>query len=276
MNIKRLPYPMYYDGTPDYYGTFLEVDIDITDEDNPLHILLKGSFKLDDEELVDLIEAGKAEYALFIECSSTDYKEIRRCHPMFAEKLIKAYLSDTVIVTPLIIATEEIRGYKHKELRENYKLIDITIPKGGIIAFDDEYDIMITRGTPQSVHTICKFREDDGTMDLYQVDEDSIVIALPHDVFVSYKNMDRFQRISMTAIYFPPVLVELIHRMYIDRDGEIDEQSNSRWYSAIDDAINNMSISPAETGPYNAAMMIISGLLEDGSLFLASPEVGIQ
>jgi len=250
MNIKRLPYPMYYDGTPDYYGTFLEVNIDINDDNDSLHILLRGSFELDDKELMDLIEAGKAEFA--------------------------SYLSDTVIVTPLIIATEEIREYKHKELRENYKLIDITIPKGGIIAFDDEYDIKITRGTPQSVHTICKFREDDGTMDLYQVDEDSIVIALPHNVFVSYKNMDRFQRTSMTAIYFPPVLVELIQRMYIDRDGEVAEQSNSRWYSAIDDAINNMSINPAETGPYNAAMLIISGLLEDGSLFLASPEAEIQ
>ena len=271
MQIKRQTYPLYYKETPDYLETFFDVNIDTCDSKDALHITLIGDFILNDPDLKKYIDSNQAKYALMVDCPTTNYKQLINCSEHFKETLIKANLNDIVTITPMIIAIEDIVGFTHNSLSKDYKGAPITIPNGGIIALDDEFEIMIERGTPRVIESICKFRsgEDYG---LYDYDNDSINIYVSEEIYSNYKSMNRYQRSIMTAMYFPPIFQDIIQRMYIEKDPDMDVFENSRWAISISDAIEGRGIVPKEEGSYNTMMAILGAMLDENSLNITQTE----
>ena len=262
MRADRLPYPVYAQDSPDY--TCILFNADVEAENDGLFIDVIGEFRLMDETILELIDSGVAYYALFIECPGTDYKNVKRCARKFKETIIKAEVSDRITVTPVILAARDIERYSHESLTEDYQGVPISIPEGGIIAFDDEAEITLSRGTPQTVESICRFRLSSGSL-YYEATGDSIEIFLPEEVFASYKKMTRQERLILTSIYFPPVLTQIVQDVYYDRIYDEGELSGRHWYMAVENAIASYGINMEKENAYSASMAMIEGLLRDGA-----------
>lgn len=262
MDVDRLPYPIYAKDSPDYSSILLNTEIEAVN--NGLFIDIIGEFRLMDDTLIALIDSGMAYYALFIECSGTDYKSVKKCARKFKENIIKAEVINRITVTPVILAAKEITDYSHEALTEDYRNTSITIPEGGIIAFDDEIEIMLNRGTPQTVESICKFRMSSGNL-YYDADGDSIDIYLPEQIFASYKKMNRQERLVLTSIYFPPVLTQIIQDIYYDKSYDDDELNGKKWYLAIENARESYGIDLEKETAYSTSIGMIEGLLRDGA-----------
>lgn len=263
MQIKRLPYPLYGKDSPDYYGTFFDCDAETFDES--LHIVFKGQFKLEDPDMKKYLDEDLASFGLLIECPATKYRELRFSPQYFEERLIKANLTNIVKITPVIVAKSEIRNFHHSQLVEDFKSVNITIPEGGLMAFDDEYEIIISRNTPESVGSICRFRKSD-VKELYDFDEDAINIYLSDEVYDLYKKFDKTEKTIFTSIYFPPVLADIIQNEFIDDNS--GEHSNHRWYTAIENAILNRGLDVGSKGALTTAISLIGELMEEGAQYI--------
>ena len=262
MKADRLPYPVYATDSPDYSCILFNADVEA--ENDALFIDVIGEFRLMDETILNMIESGAAYYGLFIECPDTDHKCVKRCARKFKEKIIKAEVADHITVTPVILASRDVVDYRHESLTEDYQGVPISIPEGGIIAFDDEAEITLSRGTPQTVESICKFRMSSKGL-YYDVRGDSIEIFLPEEVFASYKKMNRQERLILTSIYFPPVLTQIVQDVYYDNIFDRNELSGKHWYMAIENAVASYNIDFEKECAYTASMGMIEGLLRDGA-----------
>ena len=259
MQIENLPYPVYCEGSPDYFGVLFSVDMDQAEAKDPLHFAIRGRFDIQNQDIKQIIDSGYAGFGLLIECNQTDYYELRPCAEFFHEKIIKAYFSGIVTITPVIYAKKEIVHYLNDDLIDELREQDITIPEGGIIAADAELELSITRSLPQTVESICKFRPSE--VQDYDIEGDSIIISIPPEVYGRYKKMTRNQKIEVTSIYFPSVLLDIIYEHFY---AEGSDYKNHKWYGAINDALTARGIDPAENSPYDSMSVILGGLLSEG------------
>lgn len=267
MQIEDLPYPVYCEGSPDYYGVLFSVDMDQVEADDPLHFSIRGKFNIQNQDIAYLISEGKAGFGLLIECDQTDYYELRPCAMRFQENLIKAYFSDLVTITPVIYAIQEIQHYRNADMIDELNSQDITIPEGGIIAADAELELTITRSQPQTVESICKFKPSDQPG--YDIEGDSIILYIPKNDYEKYRTMGKNQKIEVTSIYFPPVLLSIIDEQFCKGKSDYTDR---KWYAAIKDSLNARFINPMDNDPYIIVMEIIGELLSEGVSFIPTME----
>ena len=267
MQIEDLPYPVYCYGSPDYTGVLFSVDLDQIESDDPLYFKIRGKFDIQNKDIMELIMKGDACFGLLIECDYTDYRELRPCTSRFEEKLIKAYFSELVTVTPVIYAVRDIVHYTNSELIVEMASLDITLPEGAIIAADGELELNITRSQPQTVESICKIKPD--VRSGYDIDGDSIILFVPQEVFDRYIKMTKNQKIQVTSMYFPPVLQSIIYNIFAEG---VREYSDRKWYGSIKDTLSNKGIDPTEEDPYNVMMEVLKELLVEGASYIPIQE----
>ena len=269
MQIENMPYPVYCEGSPDYMGVLFSVDLDQTESDSPLYFAVRGKFEIQNEDIMKLIIEEKAGFGLFIECDQTDYYELRPCCRTFEEKIIKAYFANVATITPVIYAKTEIEHYTNGHLIDELQEQDITIPKGGIIAADGELELNISRSQPQTVDAICKLRS--GEISGYDIEGDSIILDIPAPVYEKYSKMNRNQKVQVTAMYFPPVLQNIIQSVFIDEYNR-ENYRNCSWFEAIDQTLKNRNIDVKRNDPYVSMMAILGDLLVDGVSLMQTGE----
>ncbi len=183
----------------------------------------------------------------------------------FEESFIKAYFSETVVITPVIYATEEIENYRNSDLIEELQMQEITIPEGAVMAADKELILTITRSQLQTVGSICKFKP--GDYPSYDLEGDSIVLTIPREVFDRYSKMTRNQKIQITSMYFPPVLENIIDTVFAEG---FNEYSDRKWYDAIKKSLELKNINPSDNDAYVAMMAVLGDLLVEGSMYVDS------
>ncbi len=264
MQIEDLPYPVCTEGSPDYLGALFFVNFEQTESEDPLHFAVRGEFNVQNEDLMGLIDSGKAGFGLFIECAQTDYYELRPCAKSFKENLIKAYFSDSVTITPVIYSLEEIEHYTNRDLIDELREQDITIPEGAVLAADSELIVTITRSQPQTVEAICKLKPSENP-GYYDLEGDSILLYVPREVYDKYSKMTRNQKIQVTSIYFPPVLESILSNIFID---DMKEYADRMWYGSIQQALESRGINPQDYDAYQVMMSILGDFLIEGVMFI--------
>ena len=88
-----------------------------------------------------------------------------------------------------------------------------------------------------------------------------IILNIPEGVYNRYKKMTKNQKIEVTSIYFPSVLLSIINEQFC---GGGSEYTDRKWYGAIRDSIDNRGIIPSDNDPYIVTMAIIGDLLTEG------------
>lgn len=193
-NDISLPYPVL--GVNDDVYPLLEDDcIQMSDpQKDAKEYTFKVVLSQKNEKITELIADGKAEYACEVTCKDTF---LRRCFcsekPVFNIVLSRREVNGRINFNCFIAVKEPILGYTNKGFNEDYKGFTFDLEKGDLLAIfpsaayntNIKYEKLFAAG---SFMQIVEASEDvDKTW--FNLDEERILIELPHDLYVQYQKV---------------------------------------------------------------------------------------
>ncbi len=239
MNISKrtFSYPVLNENIDGYQKGSFKVVVTNTNDLNDL--ILKFNIELDSIYLKELISKGIAKYFFHIECSATSF---RRAYETFDSKyeckIRLNNLSGKVEVVAMVVSCQDIENYTSNEFDEDYKSVNIFVPKHSILAYEnlpifmvkppqEEYD----GGT--SIFNVCKITSDDEKNMEVDYRTDKILIHLSsksYDLFVNFIKSKDCQKIVHTMVIFP-ALVYIFEELKME--GVIEDCESLNWFISL-------------------------------------------
>lgn len=192
-NNLAYPYPVLTAYSDDVQPALVEENVQVGEmqiNDNNDYVL-PLTLILEDQQLLQLITDGKAEYTFDINCPASLY---RRCinsnHNEVKIDFPFKRVSGVVKIRPYVIAKTAF-SYQNSAFHPDYGNESFEIEKGDVLAIFNEitYDFEINYNQLKAFSSIMFIRksEDENERDIhYLMDEPKIVIVLPVDKFDKY------------------------------------------------------------------------------------------
>lgn len=192
-NNLAYPYPVLTAYSDDVQPALVEENVQVGEmqiNDNNDYVL-PLTLVLEDQQLLQLITDGKAEYTFDINCPASLY---RRCinsnHNEVKIDFPFKRVSGVVKIRPYVIAKTAF-SYQNSAFHPDYGNESFEIEKGDVLAIFNEitYDFEINYNQLKAFSSIMFIRksEDENKQDIsYLMDEAKIVIVLPVDKFNKY------------------------------------------------------------------------------------------
>ena len=211
--------------------------------------------------ILQMIENGKAMYAVHMECKYTYYRKLEcSADARFRIILESDSVDRAVEICPVIIATEDIVGYTSNDLDDVYVGENIVIKSGNPIAIGEQATITITKehdNLKKLSSPFCVLPYPD-TMEqpaqkyasINFSDNDQLIIYLPEADYAilsriqNSKNLDTIH----AAMYFPS-LIEALDYMKNDAS---EEDQEKRWYIALNSKAVDKGLGEIKGNRYSA------------------------
>ncbi len=213
------------------------------------------------EVINGLLDSGKAEFVLHVECSNTLFRKAYEFHdPRYRISIPADNLNDAVEVNVFIRATDYIPSYRNPEAHPDYAATIFEIRRGDILAvsegqifhIESSFDSMGRIGAIMQINESLK----DGDIPMEPMyDGDKIVIFLSKNDFADYKALKHIEgvRDPLTTTIVLPVLVEALHILKEDSDNIDDTR---RWVRALARRIDNLGLK-VEMQPISLAQNLL-------------------
>lgn len=217
--------------------------LDISDFSADIEVTSNGDhkvsfkLKLTDSCINRLIEEGRAEYAVEVDCASTMFREcLKQDNGNYEIILPHDRVSGRVVFNPFVIAKEEFE-YKNENFHPDYGGNSFPVLRGdALVVFGDfEYDFSINYEQLRAVTTIMHIRkaEDDKQKEIrYFSDEDKIVIVLPVEKFEYYQEFKEDPR-HTAAIHASLVQNALLSVLLQETEWNPQDENNKLWKRTI-------------------------------------------
>ncbi len=188
-NIK-FPYPVLKknDNSILSYIDFSNEDIEITPSYDLFNFKINLS-KIDNDDILKLIETGKTEYCVEVNCSSTLFRKVHTSRENIIEFSIpKLSLRGKVEGDCLIIARENIPDYNNSQAHEDYQGFYFNIKRGNILAYYGSFNFIadINYKKLKAVASIMEITEGDVEYLNVDLDNNKITLQLPKQDFKIY------------------------------------------------------------------------------------------
>ncbi len=179
--------------------------------------LIRLHFKIDNEDILKLINEDKAEYVIEIFCSDTLLRKIYTTkHNKLEITLDKTEVKGKVNIESFVLAKEEILNYKNKDAHPDYNDFVISLQKGDILAYFDGFSFT-AQIDYKKLKAVASFMEiDEGTQDTVYVelDSDKIIIFLPQEDYKIYtqdfiSNEQKFVPVIHSSLVTNALLIAL-------------------------------------------------------------------
>ncbi|MED3801621.1 hypothetical protein P4562_06760 [Lysinibacillus xylanilyticus] len=241
MKIKQrhFPYPVLSPYSDDIVGKRLEAEIEAQTIDDGLKFSV--TFQLENESLQQLIETGKAVYAVHLECSSTMKRFYEKsAQPEFNFTIDQKLLNNAVDINFFIVANEDINAYHNTNFHEDFDMAQFNIQKGDQLAFTETVKMNITKEPIAKANSIFELAVNPlETAPLIATDfQEKIVISIPKHAYEEITNLRGLIGADvdqlLISMYYMPALIEGLYyiRDLIDSN-EIHFIENSVWYLSI-------------------------------------------
>lgn len=238
---KLFPYPTINNSRLDscYKETTYSFEYEQLQEDEYL-VLKDAHIEINNEPIINLIKEGKAKACVIVECSKSVF---RKTYNIGLEpediKILISDLSDRVVISSFIYATQDIENYRNNDFLEDYEDYNFYIEKYDIIAIDNGSTLVIdydetTDKKVSSIFLIIKDTETDKKNMRVEIG-DKIIAYLPEKQFNMYDNMKKnnnYQNIffSMLAI---PILIEALEKIKNEQYDFDEIELNYRWFRSV-------------------------------------------
>lgn len=225
-------------------------------------------------DLLDLIRAGKAGYALHVECASTRYRRLFPLADGNNEIVVESALLDgKVQLATFVVANDDISEYHSENFHPDYGSTRFQIGVGDILAvghglqFIAETEVDPLKQIP-SIFTVQLNRDNDApTIDLDMMG-DKVVIQLRKEAFDQYKYLYQAQDLKpiLANLVVFPALVSLLGSLDPSRADYTDFEE-LRWYRVITKRLRDLGIDLSkatglEESPLSLAQKLVGGSLE--------------
>lgn len=234
---RLYPYPVLAADTDDYMQSSYYFTVEQSETINALRLTF--DLHLDNVELARLIEQGRAEFVIHLECARTSYRDIICTRDVrFSRELPHRMLSGRLAVCAFIVAARDLSDYTSRDFNSDYAGISFAIERGSILAIGGQYNLIIEKEVEEfakipSIFTICKYATDTDELMKIDIDGDKIVVSLAEKCFQDYKVLINIPRYLPTfhAMVVLPALVYLFETL---RAQGVEEYEDRRWFRAID------------------------------------------
>lgn len=211
---RLFPYPVLCEDTDDYVEGDFFVEAKLV-EQGINDILIQFDMHLDNAGLQSLINTGKAEYVIHLECSSTAFRTIIRTFSNSEQyRIMNSRVNGEISLLGMIVSKEKIGHYTNAQLNEDYKGITLNIDKASILAYDNMNPIRIAKNYEElaekdSIFSVVKevrLDQNEHKPIWYKLDDDKIKIIVDEEVYASYiryQGNSTMQPLMMSLLVMP-------------------------------------------------------------------------
>lgn len=264
---NSFPYPVLSPENDDYTsGSKFETRVEAQKTFGQLYINLFCS--LQDDKIANLINEGKAKYALHVECPQTSFRKIYQSEEA---KIVAAIqendLRGKIDVHPFILANETIEGYTNPNLNDFYTDATITYEKGNILALGEAVEITLFEEDleSQNLPSIVTVRRSESAKELVvSLNSPQIIIELPKAIYDQYAiNAGSRLKETILSVVILPSLMEVFYTLKEDSA----DYSEYKWYQVLEQIFkkNNIPLTQVIDGTIpvlRAAQMVLQNPLE--------------
>lgn len=211
---RLFPYPVLCEDTDDYVEGEFYVEAKLI-EQGVNDILIQFDMHLNNAGLQNLINKGKAEFIIHIECSNTAFRTvIRSFSNMERYRIANSRVNGDINLLGMIVSKEKIEHYTNSLLNEDYDGITLNIDRAAILAYDNMDSIHIAKNYEElaendSIFCVVKETRMDSNERKpiwYKLDSDRIKIIVDEEVYaayIRYKGNSTMQPMMMALLVMP-------------------------------------------------------------------------
>lgn len=236
--------------------------------------VLEVKYVLSNKNLIELIENGKAAYALHVEGKSSNYRKFICSQSPFITLQIEAEsLSANLTINCTVISLVEIQSYTNDDFNDFYyegKDRYFNIPKGSILAFVDtkELDLALdtqSNGLKHSYVRLCVGVENEKNISV-DYTGDYIDITVPKALFVNFNGLKHQHQSAVVSACIFPALVYVYEKVKRLQDNSefIEEYEALLWYRIWSRLLDDMNKDWDEIESIEFVQEILDNPLKDG------------
>lgn len=202
--------------------------ITINEEGRYFHIAVY--LKLENNDILEYIENGFAEYTVEMSCYSTMYRKcIKSPTPSFDFFVEKNYLNGKLEFESFVIAKKDIINYKNSGLHPDYEGHVINLHKGNLLVayYKSVIPLNLDLRNLRNMKSFMTVQKTDEKHVSYELESPKIVILLPEEMMNEYnkkpsknssENEER-QAVLKASLYLQALTFALLHYpKYKDRE----------------------------------------------------------
>lgn len=237
---KYFPYPIVATGNDSYASASFTSDVSTERNGFYINFLLKAS--INNEGIKELIETDKASFVHHIECAQTCYR-----HAVITDDeevsfpIHQSKLNGVVQISTVIVAKEELKGYKNSDFASDYRGFSFNIKKGCLLAIGECVEVEINKQkedleSTSSIFSIVPNLDPNETKIAVEISstKPKIVIHIPAKGCNIYKNLSSNLDLQsiMHSMIIVPALMKVFEDLKIARS-ELYNYSSCRWFKAL-------------------------------------------
>ena len=242
---KSWPWPVLRSCSADYPRSEFQYHVDLQKLEDSTRLHLTVKFYLGDRNLRQLIEKGRAKYALLISCSTTHFREyVSSEFSQIEWDAEDGRLAGRIDITPFIVAHRRIDNFRAPNWHADYDGRSFTIEPGSVLAVDEPSAHWIESANETRISSIFQIARDQNvTRGMWQcdLDRDPDFVTL----LLNPADYERFQSARgradanetamyiMNGIYLPALAWSLAEA---DR-ADAGQLSDCRWFDALNAAL---------------------------------------
>ena len=200
--------------------------------------LVQFNMHLDNPGLQNLINTGKAEFVIHMECSNTAFRTVIRSFSNTEKyRIMNSRVNGDISLLGMVVSKEKIENYTNFLLNEDYEGITLNIDKASILAYDNMDPIHIAKNyeelaEKESIFSVVKeIRMDQNERKpiWYAIDNDRIKIMVDEEVYASYiryRGNNTMQPLMMSLLVMPA----LTYMMEVLRNEGWEEYASNNWF----------------------------------------------
>lgn len=270
IKVKLYPYPVLAGFNDDYIDNHFNIETSILLQPNELIINFKPY--LDNEEIRELINQGKASYIMHVECPLTSFREVVKVDDIGLEYRIPAdKIEGSISFCPFIILTTDIYGYTNKNLNKDYEGVTFDLEKGNILAIGQEVQTRIEKENDDlanipSIFAVTENKDEDIQDIIINNTGNKINIQLPEKSFKDFK-LAMLNPNSMAVIH-SMIIIPALMKCFDDMKSRPDElytYEDRRWFRALKKALKKSNIELSEETILSLDSFAISQKLMDNT-----------
>lgn len=260
---KHYPHPVlesqFNKKDDDFNNSFFDVDINHELNEDQTLLRLEVNFELENDTLKTLINNKKAVFALLIICDSTFTRKAvhtHKYHDQFEFDLNT--LNQTVVISPFIIADEDIDFYKNEDLIEPLKNYSFKVQRGDLLAIGMSYECYLEKDPLIEIGSIFEFNQTDKKSDhilSFNPNDQKIIIYLAPNLFDKLNSFSGIKVISpiLISMFLVPAVIHSLETIVNLDEAELLIYKDYSWYRTLENKLikNNLGEDLSEISEEN-------------------------
>lgn len=251
---RSYPHPVLSHFSDDVVGAQFQTTVAVTGTKTAyvFDIVAKTSSR----DLVTLIEARKAQYAIHVECALTRYRQLFASgDERFQFEIPSTEIDGRVEVCSLILALEDLPAYSNRNFHKDYQGLLFAVRKGDTLAVAADQVFIAEKKTDPlrripSIFVIVPNEAENAPAMEIDTTGPKISVSLSKPNYDAYNFLRQAQhlRSTLNSMIIVPALVavlEDVKRAAASADGLVDFESR-RWFSTLSRRLREMGIDPTD------------------------------